>query len=48
MKYLIWFKQVKLIAEKELNNWEVLGGWRDFYIKGLTPSQAVSEAQKRC
>lgn len=46
MKYLIWFNQVRLLAESEgLANWESMAVWRDFFLKNLTAEQALTKVK---
>ncbi len=46
MKYLIWFNQVRLLAESEgLANWESMAVWRDLFLKNLTSEQALTKVK---
>lgn len=46
MKYLIWFNQVRLLAESEgLTNWESMAIWRDLFLQNLTAVQALTKVK---
>lgn len=47
MKFLVWFNQVRQLAEQEqgLENWEVLGAWREYFLDGLSPAKALTKAK---
>lgn len=46
MRYLVWLNQVKKLAEKQgVPDWESIGGWRDAYLSGLSPSEALKASR---
>ncbi|MDI4653621.1 MULTISPECIES: hypothetical protein [Pseudoalteromonas] len=45
MKFLIWFNQVRILAEKrQYKSWEKKGQWRDWFHAKLTPEVALNKA----
>jgi len=45
MKFLQWFQEIRFMAEEQgLKEWEQLGGWREYFHKGLTPKEALGKA----
>jgi hypothetical protein len=46
VKYLIWFNQVRFLAESEgLANWESMAVWRDLFLKKLAVEQALTKGK---
>jgi hypothetical protein len=46
MRYLVWFNRLRNIAQVqfEFDDWESWGGWRDYYLSGLSPQSALENA----
>tara|TARA_B100000809_G_scaffold224327_1_gene234413 strand:+ start:234 stop:401 length:168 start_codon:yes stop_codon:yes gene_type:complete len=50
MKYLLWRSRVKAFIEENypnVENWEALATWRDYFIENKSPALASAEAYER-
>ncbi|KPV93931.1 hypothetical protein AN214_04030 [Pseudoalteromonas sp. P1-9] len=46
MKYLIWRRQVALLAKEQgITNWDSMTTWRDLFLQNFTPEQALIKAK---